>query len=208
MPTRMNRRMWFGGVFAAGAAIALMAAKPSTPDLPCEVAERWVSEHRASLPTTLTAFSEYSMLYRRAAYRALAVEHRRNLWREHLNSFLEPESRLTATQQRVVRGVLAELDRYVDTPAIAQVNMTRDGLPARIRAEFGDSLGAAVFATLGSGQPSPSAPGAVVGCNCSLSWGCIGSSTCESGTGCTQTESGCGYLWCWPCNGECRQNET
>src|SRR5688572_20533215 len=116
----------------------------------CQVANDWAVANRANLPTKLSGFSEHEVAYRKAIYNLITVEQRRELWREHLTSFLGPASRLTAAQQKVLQGAIARLDEYVDLPAKAQAAIKRDGLtPKRLRTLFGDSLAAAIFATLG-----------------------------------------------------------
>jgi hypothetical protein len=184
----------------------------------CQVANDWAVSNRANLPTTLNGFSEHELAYRKAIYNLITIEQRRELWREHLTSFLGPASRLTAGQQEVLQGAIARLDEYVDLPAKAQAAIKRDGLtPQRLRTLFGDSLAVAIFATLGPPAERSRVATAVDGavatltgktdspqggdCECSTEsdW-CVGSS-CRPLP--CMYKLGCGTFWCHICDGLC-----
>lgn len=180
---------------------------------PCVVAKAWVEEHRSSLPTTLAQMATYPTVYRKAIYSALTIPERRGLWRAHLESFLGPTSILTAEQQDTVRAVLSRLDRYVNDTASARRAIKDDGLRTRLRAQFGDSLSRAIFASLGpreirddEGSAGLKKAGVSLGeCSCSYSddW-CLSGSICLlGGAGCTFTQGGCGLFWCSDCTGQC-----
>jgi len=116
----------------------------------CVVAAAWVAAHMRDLPTTEAGLSGFSMIYRRAIFRALPVEVQRELWREHLTSFLESESPLTATQRAMVREAVAGLDGFFDpTVDRADRQQAADAFMQRVSSAFPNALRVAVFSRLG-----------------------------------------------------------
>lgn len=163
-----------------------------------------------------------TLFERRLIYDRLPIAKRRSLWAEHLSSFLHPVSLLTAAQQATVRRTIERLDYYITAPSGAEqakAALENDGMTAsRLRAEFGDSLGKAVFATLGpderafghtvgdhpwNGVPALSSNGnRLIYCSCSQvsDWCCQG--TCGP-FACT-AGGNCGTLFMFECNGVCQ----
>ena len=98
---------------AAILAFPIFAGVSVTADRPeaepeCVVARRWVSEHAAALPSTLTAFSQHASAYRRAIFAALPKEAQLRLWQEQLTYFAtSPE--LTSSQREFLTLALERL---------------------------------------------------------------------------------------------------
>lgn len=92
-----------------GAAPSVVASDSSlVPE--CVRATAWVKANHRVLPTTLEAFSRYSVAYRRAIFNALPENAKAGLWRAHLESYLTPSSRLNRPQRDAVLSVIARLD--------------------------------------------------------------------------------------------------
>ena len=191
----------------AGAALTLtMASRGATEEPPCVVAKRWAEANRETLPTTLSTVSTLPLAYRRAAHELLSLAQRRSLWREHLATFLEPRFALSDSQRATIHLAISRIDRYVDAPGTSRAALGRDGFPELVRAQFGDSLGRVIFATLG---PSARLTERSGDCNCSRSedfCGGIGGGTHCGVTDCVTTITGCGWFWCSSCDGQCEDN--
>lgn len=209
--------------------IGATGATPRGTERPCEIARRWVESHAWAIPTTLERFSRYPLLYRRVAYDKLNFAQRRSLWREHLESFLGPQSKLTQGQQGILRYAISRLDQYIEAPARSHAALERDGFTIpRMRAQFGDSLARTIFFTLGPDEPrlasvqgvrtslprgnlkesATNKAAQLPDCSCN-----IGSDWCSSGSSCNTSNcrwlpDGCGTLWCYSCNGACYQNPS
>jgi hypothetical protein len=224
-------RKWY--VLGALALTGVLAAA-RRPEPPCLAALEWAEANRVTLPTTLPKFAGYSMLYRKAIYHELSLQQRRALWREHLSSFVGPDSRLTAKQQALVRSVIGGINSYVAAPAKARDALARDGLTAkRLKAEFGDQLAREIFTDLGGADPRTNETRTSVSntgtrelastvsvpnsqksvkteslpfCSCSVEsdW-CSHGMCSDIHHDCIATDEECGTLWCYTCDGLCEQ---
>ncbi|MGH2348221.1 MAG: bacteriocin fulvocin C-related protein [bacterium] len=212
-------------------AVGGLAAIAEEPLPVCVAGVRASMSSHSPAEVVLERFSACSLPERRLAYADFTLTERRALWRSHLTSFLVKEPRLTPTQQLTLRSIIRSLDSYIDTENRARAALERDGFSAaRLRAEFGDSLGKALFATLGTDDrllghtvgetgvakspdgtllvttshltPTP-APKLPVYCSCSMSsdWCCQG--TCGNEESDCVTQGGCGTFWLYTCNGLC-----
>ena len=172
--------------------------------LECELAKEWVAANLDELPTTLNAFAEHSITFRRAIFGALDSDVRISLWREHLaavaHEFASSEQRLFL--ERVSR----ELDGLVlGTAPLSEL----DVLGEQARAILGEDLARRAMGVLGP-EPEPAAAvaeamGPVCSCNrgnsfCPLPYICSRNSWFP----CQQTGSGCGWFWLQSCDGLCR----
>jgi hypothetical protein len=200
------------GLAMTSAALLARAPESNTDAKPLKCAE--------ALPDSYDVFARCSLADRKDAYRHLPIEVRRGLWREHLASFLQPRSTLTAAQRAVVVTAMANLDDYIvahEDSVASRSAMARDGMTAKeLKAVFGDSLARAMFAILG---PDERVNGHTVGeapieanmpkpkgtpeCSCSVvsDWCCHGQ--CQGG-GCAIVEDECGTFWVYQCNGLCQ----
>jgi hypothetical protein len=69
----------------------------------------WVEAHREALPTTVAELAMLPVAFRRVIVNFVPHEQRTRFWREHLESFLGPESALTAEQRTFVEGTISAL---------------------------------------------------------------------------------------------------
>lgn len=232
MPTYRHVKWYLAAPTVVAATVVLVGAISTRHESACLIAVREPLSNHADLPGALARFSECSITERKIAYAELSLSDRRALWQEHLSSFLDPTSTLTPQQQATVRLVISRLDRYFDSPAKGRIALERDGLTAkRLKAEFGDSLGKAMFAILGKdervlghtsgetrvvigkdGAPSivyneprdsASTKTRIAYCSCSQTsdWCCHG--TCGTMYEDCIVSFGCGTLWLYWCNGLC-----
>ncbi len=210
-------KLLFGFVALMGSAVwaAPQPKAGSSADVPavipeCVLAERWVEANRASLPTTLAAFSEHSMAYRRAIYDALDVEARISLWQEHVATVADqvklPEQRL------FLQGAIPELDKYVsDAPSESEL----EAFGEETISVLGKDLTRTAFGVLGFAPEPTTAEGDVQlpDCSCAVGWSfldCVEGSKCKGRKWiifdvCRDLETGCGLFLEMPCNGLCFQ---
>lgn len=219
-------------LFAAiGTIAATAAAHPFKEPLECERAEDWVRQNHAKLPTTLIEFSQHTVPYRRAIFRAVTNETRVALWREHLQRYSHPAGRLTDEQRALVLGAERSLEMIF---ASGRSSTSRRELASKIdsaaRVSFSDSLRRVDFMQLG-GQASQKmrvahagmgsslsqflwSAAAKVGvaessalwvCECNVDFGCSSTSCTEGPERCNNTDQGCGPFNAYPCNGMCDQ---
>lgn len=173
----------------------------------CRLAEAWVEANRDALPTTLEAFGEYSVPFRRAIYRALDVEARISLWREHLDGAADE---LTSHRQRLfLERVTRELDGHL-RGALPQTEL--DALAEEATAILGKDLAYRTIAMLGpvatpvaeGGVQSGEAP--ICKCHSNHPFMCwrpwSPNDVCLFG-GCPPTPDGCSWLWEYSCDGRC-----
>jgi hypothetical protein len=208
----INRRHFLLGTVLALSVVALApyAGEATRPQAPCEIVAQWVNENREAIPQTLVGLSKLPMAYRRAAVATLPMSVRRSLWREHISSFISDSTRLTTDQRSIIRTTLAHLDEYVDTTGAGKAARIRDGLTtARVNAVFGDSLAAAIFATLGPADPVVKGK-ALPHCDCNRAEDFCSKKPCstvsQAGEWCAVVR-GCGWLWCDLCDGTCPYSE-
>ena len=178
----------------------LTAASDRKPEPQCVVAERWVKEHSASLPTTLTALSKHELSYRKAIYRELPHDVQLRLWHEQF-AYYRNSPALTTAQKAFIEEFEPDVDRYFSPGTIAAFDAK---YTARARALLGDSLAHEVLANLGVGTPDVTGqPGTNCECNADpdQDW-CIFHG-CRVVNNCNYKDSGCGNGWCHPCNGCC-----
>jgi hypothetical protein len=194
------RKRLLGTLTAVLLTATLGSAAPITDPPECVLAEQWVRAHADDLPTTLAAISRHSPAYRRAIHNALPRETRVALWREHMGSFLAPESGLNEPQRAAVREVIARL------PALHTADSDpaeRRALKARLATLFPRELSARVFSQLGPAPVAAKGTNARPLCNCSDGSECGGVGTCTNSL-CTFTQWGCGIGGSDGCFGVCR----
>jgi hypothetical protein len=197
-------------ILAPLAAVLLTATLGSAspaPDPPaCVVAARWVGAHRGALPTTLQAFSRYSILYRRAIYDVLPAATRQAMWREHLEGFLRPGQPFTQPQRAAIRQSIEQL------PALTAPNADHASavrLRQHLLTLFDQPTYKRVFGTLGpvpaaaeqNAMRAEAANGRRPLCDCESNDDC-GGGTCAFVL-CSFT-TGCGPFWSYTCTGVCR----
>ena len=202
----MGSAVWAAPQPKAGSSADVSAAVPE-----CVLAERWVEAHREALPTTLVAFSEHSVVYRRAIYRALDVEARISLWQEHIAAVAD---QVTLPEQRLfLQRAIPELDRYISETA------SESGLQAfgeEAISVLGKDLARDAFGVLGSAPTLEEGDAQLPDCSCRVGWpffNCAEGSDCRSRKWiifdvCRDLDTGCGLLWEQACNGLCYQKKN
>lgn len=196
------RKRILAPVLAAMLTVTLGSAGPSTEPPECVLAERWVQANADRLPTTMAEMSRFSMTYRRVIQNALPRETRAALWREHMESFLAPESGLNDAQRAAVREVIARL------PALHAEGADpaeRRALAKRMKTIFPRELGAQIFNRLGAPPADATSAAARPLCDCSFddSFDECSGGTCTTNL-CSFTNWGCGISGSDGCYGVCR----
>ncbi|MYA41060.1 MAG: bacteriocin fulvocin C-related protein [Gemmatimonadetes bacterium] len=184
-------------------------ASSNTPVPECELAKEWVAANLDALPTTLDAFGEHSLTFRRAIYGALDTEIRISLWRENLAAVAHEA---TLPEQRLfLERVSRDLDGYVRGTAPAS---EIDAVAEEARAILGMDLAGRAIAVLGS-VPESAVFAVENGdlepdCACSTEedWCWLtsfGRRECRDDEDyhCDDLESGCGDWWQAACDGMC-----
>jgi len=173
----------------------------------CERVAAWVSANRAHLPTDLAGLSTYSRSYRQGIFRALPPTVKAELWREQLEAYAA-DGTLTQAQRKYIANLVPELGELM-TERLTKEQTTQ--YETRILGLFDRRLASRVFANLGT--PSPlleSATSSTCGCNQSSAFSCTTitgpDEECAAVT-CDSTSWGCGFLWLWSCDGQCRAKE-
>jgi hypothetical protein len=78
----------------------------------------WVEQHPEALPRTVNDLGRFPMAFRRVMMTMVSPDVRLQLWREHLETFLSPESTLTPNQRELVVTTIQELPRlFAAAPA-------------------------------------------------------------------------------------------
>jgi hypothetical protein len=99
-------------LLAIGALITAAAVQPdpaSRVAIDQAKAKAWVVTQRANLPKSLAAYGPLSKIYKKAVLAELSISEQRNLWREHLETFLTPAEKQSPMQQEMVKALGAPL---------------------------------------------------------------------------------------------------
>jgi hypothetical protein len=205
-----------------------MAAAWPAPRTPCEAAANWVEAHREALPQTLTAMRTIPATYRRAAFNAMSPSVRREMWRNHLATFLSSQSGLTLRQRDVIRLMMLRLDTYITddrTGREGRLALRKDKVDSVMNAEFIPELARVIFS--GNGLFSDDGRGAIASigrpaysgaaatpttnatrrdwvCDCNSDVG--GEGNCPHdcvGEWCNYSTFGCGWFGLLPCDAKC-----
>jgi hypothetical protein len=94
---------------------AVAASRPVEPSrLASAYAEAgsWVKANSATLPSSYEEIVRLPMLHRKAVVHELSLSQQKQVWREHLESFVLPDSRLSAAQRLVASQMKVPLDSY------------------------------------------------------------------------------------------------
>jgi hypothetical protein len=123
----------------------------------------WLDRHPEALPRTLADLARYPMEFRRVMVNVVAPETRAGLWREHFESFLQPDSSLTEPQRQLLRETIPHLPQLLAAPA---PNPTMSEWEQRVAAVFTRQEAARLFMSIGPLEPPdgiPLPPSAVPG---------------------------------------------
>ncbi len=198
----MRATFGFLAVIPLLALSAIFSPTRAVADPPiCEVAAEWAVGLGEALPTTLQELEELDLPYRKAVYELSSVEVRERWWTEHLGRVLANEV-LTTAQRRVIQRVQADLGRLlVVVPASAAMRE----LTQEIKNSFDPEAAKRIFSTLGVTSAVAASSSGEEECECNAymdyCWGI--NIDCEGGGECEESQSGCGTLWQFACNGTC-----
>ena len=117
----------------------------------------WVEAHRDTLPTTLAELSAFPVPFRKVIVNSVSPEARTSFWREHLTSFIGPDSALTPDQQALVRDAIAELP-LLFTGARAEFEARATALENRMRELLTRQQAGLMFGMVGPPEPPEGLP--------------------------------------------------
>lgn len=115
----------------------------------------WLDRHPEALPQTLDELARFPVAFRRVMINAVAPEVRVRLWREHLETFLRPESVLNEPQRQLIAASIARLPDLLAAPAPNPVIIE---LERQIATVFSRPEAARVFALIGPPEPAEGLP--------------------------------------------------
>ena len=117
----------------------------------------WVEAHQDSLPRTLAELSAFPIPFRKVIVNFVSPEARTAFWREHLTSFIGPDSALTQDQQTLVRDAIAELPLLFTTPR-AEFEQRAKALENRMRVLLTRRQAGEMFGMVGPPEPPEGLP--------------------------------------------------
>ena len=115
----------------------------------------WVRRHPEALPQTVDDLGRFPMAFRRVMVAMVAPEVRLRLRREHLETFLAPESPLTSDQRTFVVTTIPELPKLFGAPAPNPVIVEWE---RRMATVFPRERASRVFGELGPSEPPEGIP--------------------------------------------------
>ena len=119
--------------------------------------QAWVEAHRDTLPHTLAELARFPIPFRKVIVAAVEPALQIRFWREHLETFLGPESRLTPEQQELVRDSIGDLPLMFGVSRAA--GQTRAAaLEERMRVLITREQAREMFGTLGPPEPPEGLP--------------------------------------------------
>lgn len=190
-----------GGLAVAGAVLVKGTTPAFARDKDAAAAQEWVGRNADRLPTRYDDVAALPVAHRRAVFQALPAEARSALWVEHIDRWRSAHPGLTPAQARVVdraRAAAADVSTFrFERGRRGTEEMLR--IDADARAAFEPAASNALLATLG-----PVEAAALPDCECNTySDKCWSSSCIWVQNSCVRSDSGCGTLWTWSCNGLC-----
>ena len=117
----------------------------------------WVEAHRDNLPRTLAELSTFPVPFRTVIVNFVSPEARTSFWREHLTSFIGPDSTLTPDQQTLVRDAIAELPLLFTGPRPEFEERAR-ALENRMRDLLSRGQAGEMFGMVGPPEPPEGLP--------------------------------------------------
>jgi hypothetical protein len=115
----------------------------------------WVERHRHELPTSIEELARYPMPFRSVIVNAVEPQRRVLFWAQHLQSFLGPQSELTAPQQDFIAATIPELAQLLSAPG---PNPVMSDFEARASKVFSRAEAARLFAMIGPPEPPEGLP--------------------------------------------------
>jgi len=117
----------------------------------------WVEQHRDTLPTTVAELSTFPVPFRKVIVNYVEPEQRTRFWEEHLRTFLEPQSDLTADQRAFVAETIPLLAGIFGSP-LAEAQSKIRSHEARMGQLFTRPQCAAIFGMVGPAEPPGGLP--------------------------------------------------
>ena len=117
----------------------------------------WVEAHRETLPTCVAELAVFPVAFRRVIVNFVPHEQRTRLWREHLESFLGPESGLTAEQRTFVEGTISALPDVFGS-ALPEAQKRIRSMEEGMKGLFTRQEAAAMFGMVGPPEPEGGCP--------------------------------------------------
>ena len=117
----------------------------------------WVDSHRDTLPRTLAELSAFPVPFRKVIVNYVSPEQRTAFWREHLSSFIQPDSALSDDQQTLVRDAIADLP-LLFTGTRPEFEVRAMALENRMRDVFSKRQAAEMFGMVGPPEPEGGLP--------------------------------------------------
>jgi hypothetical protein len=191
-----------GGGLAVAAAVLVKGTTPAfAQDKDAAAAQEWVRAHADRLPTRYGDVAALPVAHRRAVFAALPAEARSALWVEHIDRWRSAHPDLTPAQAGVVdraRAVASKVSTFEFERGRRGTEEIRR-IDADARDAFEPATSNALLATLG-----PAEAVALPDCECNTySDKCWSSDCIWVQNSCVHSDSGCGSLWTWSCNGLC-----
>jgi hypothetical protein len=152
-------------------------------------------------------------LQRKAVFRKVSAQEKRDLWRIHIAFFMAMHSDLTVSQRNFISDTLDFMTLEVfelgpkDPQWEAKVGQPIESLTGKVLKAFSKEEAANLVARLGQpqtpGQATPEGGPAplLADCGCHRGNGDQCWDGVCSGNACNQSSAGCGFLWGQPCNG-------
>jgi hypothetical protein len=124
------------------------------PLSPKQIGE-WLDRHPEALPQCLDDIVQFPVAFRRLMVARVSPEVRVRLWREHLESYLRPDSPLSAAQRQLVVNSISRLPLLLAAPG---PNPVLTEWERQIAAVFSRREAALVFGMLGPPEPPEGIP--------------------------------------------------
>jgi len=118
---------------------------------------QWVEAHRETLPTTVAELAAFPVAFRRVIVNFVPHEQRTRFWQEHLQSFLGPESSLSAEQRTFVESTIGTLPDVFGCP-LPEAQQRIRSMEEGMRGLFSRQEAAAMFGMVGPPEPPEGLP--------------------------------------------------
>ena len=125
--------------------------------LPYDEIVAWVESHVDQLPQTLAEISAFPVAFRRVIVNRVSPEVRTSFWRDHMRTFLAPDSTLNAAQRAFVEETIDELPLIFGSP-LTEARVRMRTLEDRMRELFAREQASAIFGMVGPPEPPEGLP--------------------------------------------------
>ena len=122
-----------------------------------EAIRAWIESHAAELPHTLAELTTYPMIFRRVVARALPLEQRVAVWREHLETVCSASTLGSPAQRALIADVIEELPALLSGDVV-RTEASMRALEPRMRELLTHEQLIEAFASLGPPEPPEGLP--------------------------------------------------